>query len=105
VRRIRDALYKAVVVSANLKPEDVEVKLRVLDKDNINSGALAIEIDSGPGKRNRRVIMRRTILLALNDAIVGIVPAKFCKKGESNLWLRFFLKGISMPIGCPELIH
>lgn len=72
---------------------------------DVNSGWLAVEIDTGPGKDNRRIAQCRDILLKLNEAIENSVLPQLRGKGISNLWLRVYAQGASMPIGCPKQIH
>lgn len=102
---IRDAFHRAVVDVINVKPEDVEVRVRQVEPIDLNSGRLAVEVDSGPGKEGWRIDECPEILLKLNRAVAGVVPKELCQKGKSNMWLRVYAKGASMPIGCPELIH
>lgn len=107
VTRIRDALHEAVVEVMRVKSEDVELRIRETSHLDINSGVLAIEIDSGPGKDGWRLTEEREIILKINEFLVkrNIVPEQLQRKGKSNMWLRVYAKGASLPIGCPDELH
>lgn len=104
-RKLGKALHKAVVDVFAVKRKDVEIRHFVADRDNINTPPLAIEVDSGTGRRDWRLKDCEQILLDLNKAIEGVVPKRFKAKGKSNMWVRIFAKGKSMPIGCPDERH
>ncbi len=105
--RIRDALHKAIVETMKVKAEDVELRIREVGPLDINSGPLTIDIDSGPGKDLWRIADCRNILLEINSQLIlgDIIPRKFREKSRSNMWLRVYAKGASMPIGCPHDLH
>lgn len=105
--QIRDGLHKAIVEAIKVKAEDVELCIQQTGPHDVNSGPLAIAIDSGPGKESWRVDECRNILLEINRLLTldDVVPKEFRKKGRSNLWLRIYVKGASMPIGCPDYLH
>lgn len=104
-KEIRDGLHKAIVEIFKVKPEDVEIRVRNLSVLDLNSGALAIDVDSGPGQENWRLDDIKYLLMGLNKALEPIVPQKYRNKRKSNLWLRIYAKGVSMPIGCLEELH
>ncbi len=105
--KIRDGLHKAVVEAIRVKAEDVELRVREVSRLDINSGPLSIEIDCGPGKESWRVNDCRSILLEINRLLIlsDTIPKEFREKGRSNMWLRIYAKGASMPIGCPSDLH
>lgn len=107
VSRIRDALHEAVVEVMRVKPEDVELRIRETSRLDINSGVLTIEIDTGPGKDGWRLAEGREIILKINEFLIkrDVVPKDLQRKGKSNMWLRVYAKGASLPIGCPDKIH
>lgn len=105
--KIRDGLHKAVVEAIRVKAEDVELRVREVSRLDVNSGPLSIEIDCGPGKESWRVNDCQNILLEINKLLIlsDTIPKEFRKKGRSNMWLRIYVKGASMPIGCPNDLH
>ena len=105
--KIRDGLHKAVVKTIRVKAEDVELRVREVRRLDINSGPLSIEIDCGPGKESWRVNDCQNILLEINRLLLlsDTIPKQFREKGRSNIWLRIYAKGASMPIGCPNDLH
>ena len=106
-RAIRDALHRSIVKTLDVKGEDVEIRVRKIGPLDINSSALGIEIDSGSGKDGWRIEKCPDILTQINQHLVAenVVPKDLCAKGKSNVWLRIFAKGASMPIGCPDDMH
>ena len=104
---IRNAFHRAMVKVLKVKPKDVEVRLRKIKRHDLNSGRLAIEIDTGPGNDSLRIKQCYNILLRTNAHIIAddVVPKRLRKKGRSNMWLRIFAKGASMPIGCLDDMH
>lgn len=104
---IRDALHRVVVKVMKVKSEDVELRIRKIGPFDINSGVLAIEIDCGAGKDEWRIEKCPDLLLGINEALVAedVVPKDLLHKGKSNVWLRIFAKGASMPLGCPDDMH
>ena len=105
VIKVRDALHLAIMEVMGVKFQDVELRVRDQNRLDVNSGWLAVEIDTGPGKNERRIAQCRDILLKLNEAIKSSILPQLRGKGISNLWLRIYAKGASMPIGCPKQIH
>lgn len=105
--RIRDGLHEAVVEAIKVKAKDVELRIRDIGPLDINSGPLTIDIDSGAGKDSWRVSNCQNILLEINKLLIlaDTIPKKFREKGRSNMWLRIYAKGASMPIGCPNDLH
>jgi hypothetical protein len=106
-KALRDALHEAITDVFEVKADDVEMRVRETGALDLNSPPLAIDIDSGPGKGSWRIEECRDILLQLNQRLVAarVVPDYMQQKSVSNVWLRIFVKGASMPIGCPELLH
>jgi hypothetical protein len=104
---IRDALHDAVVKVMRVKKEDVELRIRKIKRDDVNSGLLAVEIISGPGKDNWRAESVRQIRLDIDSFVMerGVIPAKLQKKGKSNGWLLAGGQSAAMPFGCPGDLH
>jgi len=88
-----------------VKSEDVEIRVRDKGPLDLNSGELAIEIDSGPGSDGWRLVVCADILREINAALAPVVPERLRRKGSSNMWLRVFTGGASTPIGCPKMAH
>lgn len=105
--QIRDGLHEAIVKEFRVKPKQVEMRVREVGPLDINSGPLAIDIDSGPGVDSWRIEECPKLILRITSFLIanGIVPKEFWPEGKSNIWIRIYAKGASMPIGRADLRH
>ena len=110
---IRDGLHSAIIDVFGVEAPDVEIRIREIGPLDLNSPPLAIDIDSGPGKELWRIEACHDLLLKLSEKLLKYVevlkyaeiPELYLQKGKSNIWLRIFARGASMPIGCPADLH
>jgi hypothetical protein len=104
VVKIRDSFHRAVVKVIKVNEEDVELRVRDCGRFDVNTAALAVDIDCGPGKDNWRIEVCRTLLEEISESVMADKVVEIGPDG-SNVWLRVFVKGASMPLGHPDRIH
>ena len=101
--KLRDAIVGIVAKWLEVKPHEVEVRIRKFKKDDVNCPVLAVEIDTGSARNGWRLEQRERLSFLIQRDIkkTGIIPRRLLSRTGPYVWMRVVGSSF-VPIGFPK---